>query len=160
MVEPRESAPDRDRTAEPPPMDLVVSATDLLNAVAKGMADELGPHDLSPLEFSLLRVCAEKREVTATELADVLPVDASRVSRVVNRLVDKSLLIRRRLRSDRRIVMLRLTDHGRELTERLHQRLHAHDAALLASISAEDLRVFASVTAQIIANYRRTVPSR
>ena len=139
-------------------MDLGGYATGLLNAVAKGMSDELRPYDLSPLEFSLLRACAEKRESTATELAVSLPVDASRVSRVVTRLVDKGLLVRRRLRSDRRIVMLRLSAEGDALTSRLHQRLLAYDAKLLANIPEEETRVFAAVISKVIANYESMQP--
>ncbi len=157
MPDPQHDEPPPDPSRDPPSatVDLVVRSTDLLNAVAKGMAEELGPHDLSPLEFSLLRVCAEKSEVTATELAVVLPVDASRISRVVTRLVDKGLLSRRRLRNDRRIVMLRLSDEGAALTARLHQRLRAYDVRLTKNIAEEDLDVFASVVSRILANYMR-----
>ena len=133
-------------------LDLEAYVGGLVNAVEKGMAAEVTPHGLSPLEFSLLRYCMDG-ERTATQLAQVLPVDGSRVSRLVTGLVDKGMLRRRRLRSDRRVVMLRLSDEGRELTSRIIENMRGFDAMLMKGIDAEELSVFASVSERIIANH-------
>ncbi|MYD65672.1 MAG: winged helix-turn-helix transcriptional regulator [Chloroflexi bacterium] len=143
---------DPDRQSDELPLDLEAYVAGLVNAVEKGMAAEVAPHGLSPLEFHLLRYCMDG-ERTATQLAEVLPVDGSRVSRLVTGLVDKGMLRRRRLRSDRRVVMLRLSDEGRELTTRIVENMRGYDAMLTAGIGAEDLSVFASVSARIIANH-------
>ena len=141
-------------------MDLSGHVSGLMNAVAKGMADELAPYDLSPLDFDLLRYCLERRECTATELASVLPVDASRISRIVTRMVDMNLLVRRRLRDDRRIVMLRLSARGVELTSTLRQRIEATETRLTGNIGEEEMRVFMDVASQIIANHEALQQSR
>ena len=112
----------------------------LVNAVDKGTAHEVGPYDLIPLEFNLLRACMEKGECTATQLAEILPVDTSRISRVVTRLVN----MRR---------SLRLTEKGNELTLQLHRRMQIYDAKLMEGISKEEIRAFASTAFKIIANY-------
>ena len=154
--------PQRDiqRETELPAIDLGKCIAGLVNAVTKGMAEELDPYDLNPLEFNLLRTCMERGECTATELAAELPVDASRISRIVTILVDKDLLVRRRLRSDRRIVMLRLSDKGNELTSMLLQRIQAYDAKLTHDISAEEMSVFAEAAAKIVANHEALRPSQ
>lgn len=138
--------------AEDPPADLEECVAGLVNAVDKGMAREVAPYGLTPLEYSLLRHCLEE-ECTATHLAQVLPVDGSRVSRLVTGLVDKGLVRRRRLRSDRRVVMLRLSDEGRELTLQIMQRMQGYDAMLTEGIDEAEMRVFVSVSARIIANH-------
>ena len=143
---------DPDRQGDELALDLEAYVAGLVNAVEKGMAAEVTPHGLSPLEFSLLRYCMDG-ERTATQLAQVLPVDGSRVSRLVTGLVDKGMLRRRRLRSDRRGVMLRLSDEGSELTSRIVENMRGYVATLTADIRAEDLSVFASVSSRIIANY-------
>ncbi len=125
----------------------------LETAVFKGMAEEVEPYDLTHVEFSLLRACMKRQECTATELARLLPVDASRISRIVNTLVNLGLLRRRRLRSDRRTVMLNLTDEGRDLTIRLHERMQEYYVKLVEGISAEDLRILESATSTILSNY-------
>ena len=140
------------------PMNLAACVGDLINAYAKGSAQQMHPEGISPVEFSLLKACMERRESTATDLAEVLPVDASRISRIVTGLVKKGLLIRRRLRNDRRIVMLRLSEQGRELTSLLDGRLAAYDARLIENIGEEDLSTFRSVILKILANQATAKP--
>ncbi len=135
------------------PVELGACVAGLVNAVDKGMADEVAPYDLSTLEFSLLRFCMEQVECTATQMGEVLPSDAPRISRMVSRLVDMGLLSRRRLRSDRRVIKLRLTEEGRELTSQLVQRVRAYEEMLTESISEKELRAFASIASKIVANH-------
>ena len=61
----------------------------LENVVYKGIASEAAPYDLFPLDVQLLMVCMEMGECTATQLAVQLPVDASRISRLVTGLADR-----------------------------------------------------------------------
>ena len=146
---------------EPSAIDLGAHVTDLGLAVTRGISEILAPYGLFPVDFSLLRACWQMgSECTATQLAEVVPTDPSRISRVVNKLVDLGLLSRRRLQDDRRMVMLRLTDQGSELTSQLYGRTRAYYAALMEGIAAEDLRVFVSTTARIAENYRRLEGSR
>ena len=140
---------------EPPAIDLGEHVTDLGLAVTRGISDILAPYGLFPVDFSLLRACRRMGECTATQLAEVVPTDPSRISRVVTKLVDLGLLSRRRLQDDRRMVMLRLTDEGSELTLQLSGLTQAYYAALMEGISAEDLRGFASTTGRIKENYHR-----
>lgn len=135
------------------PADLEACVMRLETAVFRGMAEEVEPYDLTHIEFTLLRACMRKNECTATELARVLPVDASRISRIVNTLVNLGLLSRRRLRSDRRTVMLTLTEEGNELTARIHERMQEYYARLVEGISADDLRILENATSRILANY-------
>ena len=144
---------------EGPPVDLGAYVADLVNAVDKGMADEVAPYDLSTLEFSLLRFCMERVECTATQVGEILPSDAPRISRMVSRLVDMGLLTRRRLRSDRRVIMLRLTEQGEELTSQLVRRVRVYEARLIENVSEEELRAFAAIASKIIANHTSLKPT-
>ena len=126
---------------------------ELTNLTVKSLASQVAPHGLIPPEFNLLRVCYElDRECTATELGRLLPVDPARISRLVNDLVDKGLLRRRRTREDRRIVMLRLSDHGRELVSRVMEDVTQYNVSLIQGIGADEMQIFLRVTDQIIAN--------
>lgn len=143
-----------DQPAKNLPADLRVCVDGLSNAVFKGMSQEVAPYGLSAAEFNLLRACLDSEgEITATELARRLPVDTSRISRIVTILVDRGLLRRRRLLDDRRVIMLSLSEQGRELTSRILQKVNMHDAALTEGIDEDDIRVFVSVTSRILANY-------
>ena len=135
------------------PADMGTSVEGLVNALTRGVAREVEPYGLSPSEYNLLRFCMEMGDCTATDLAMVLPIDTSRISRIVARLVDMDLLVRRRLQSDRRIVMLQLSPEGRELTSKLYRRIREHEARLTNGISEEELSTLASITAKILDNH-------
>ena len=125
----------------------------LENAVYKGIASEATPYDLSPLDVYLLMICMEMRECTATQLAVQLPVDASRISRLVTVLADRGLLRRRRLRSDRRIVMLRLSPDGQAVTSELTERMQSYYSKLTEGLNEREMSTFESTALRIVANY-------
>ncbi len=126
----------------------------LENAVYKGIASLVTGHDLSPLDVYLLMICQETHECTATELARLLPVDASRVSRLVTNLADRGLVRRRRLRNDRRVVMLRLSPAGEQMTSEVAGNMEDYYAKLTDGISRRDLQIFSAAALKIIANYQ------
>ena len=141
-------------TDQPVLADHLSSITALTRVVEKGLAKVIEPYDLTTVEFDCLWFCLDQqKETTATELASHLPVDASRVSRIVTTLVDKGLLRRRRLRRDRRIVMLGLSDEGKELALQVGQSVNLFVARLTEGASKRELQSFASVASTIVANH-------
>ena len=153
MVEPTEEQPQGGPAPTPPPLVLGECVTGLATAVARGMEEQVAPYNLIPLDFALLRLFLEREEWTATQLAEALPVNVSRVSRVVTKMVGMGLMRRRRLSNDRRVVMLSLTEEGKALTLELHLRVQAYDARLCESVGEEEMAVFASVTYKVMTNY-------
>ena len=135
------------------PADISTCVTNLVNAVVKGLAPILAPHGLAPIDFALLRLLLEAEEWTTTQLADALPLAASGISRSVSRLVGMGLIRRRRLLSDRRVVILTLTEEGTALTQDLHERVRSYHAILCRGISEDEIEVFASVSSRMKANY-------
>ena len=125
----------------------------LVNTLAKGTTDLTAPHGLIPLEFALFRLFLSNEQWSTTQLAQVSPVKTSRISRVVAKLVDMSLMRRRRPRNDRRVVFLTLTGEGKALTLELQRRVHSYEAVLSEGVGEEEMAVFASVTSRVMANY-------
>jgi len=120
----------------------------------RGIENVTAAYGLTAIEFNCLWFCLDwEEETTVTQLASRLPVDASRVSRVVTALVDKGLLRRRRLRSDRRVVMLRPSDQGKELAQQIHESVNLFVARLTEGVRERELQGFVSVASAIIANY-------
>ena len=135
------------------PSDLAEGVVSLVNAFVKGVERQIAPLGLTNMEFALLKTFLEKNEWTVTGLAEVLPADAPRISRVVTRMVERGLLRRRRRTDDRRVVELRLTRDGQELIADLHQRVSEHEEKLLAGVSAEEKETLQTVTAKVLANH-------
>ena len=152
----RASVETRSQTAH---TDLGTCVTVLVNAVARGMAQLVAPHDLTHIDFALLRLFLEVEEWTTTQLAQALPLAPSSISRTVTKLVDKRLIQRRRLLTDRRVVILTLTEEGVALTQDLHRRVQAYDARLSEGVSAQEMAILTSVTSKVMANYTSLVQS-
>ena len=140
--------------------ELAEGVSQLVNAVVKGTERQIAPAGLINMEFAILKSFAEKNEWTVTQLANVLPADAPRISRLVSKLVDRGLLRRRRRTDDRRVVLLRLTPQGTELTEELRQRVSQHENRLLAGVSPAELETLRTVTSKILANHATMEHSR
>ena len=70
-------------------------------------------------EFSVLRALFLKSPQMASQIASEVNVTSSHITAVTDRLVRKGLVERKRSNSDRRIVYLEITEHGREVTENL-----------------------------------------
>ena len=134
-----------------PDMGRYVSA--LSNMVYKGIMEETAPFDLTPLEVQLMMICEERGECPAYQIAQLLPVDASRVSRLVTGLADMGVLRRRRLRNDRRIVMLRLTPQGQKKLTEINAKLQSFYDKLTKGLNKRELRSFASIAQRLMANY-------
>ena len=109
----------------PPLHSLKQHADALVNTVSRGVNRAAAAFNLTPLEFALIRLFLVDLEWTATELAHMLSVNASVMSRAVTKLVDRGVLHRRRPRKDRRVVLLKLTEEGVALGLELHERAHS-----------------------------------
>ncbi len=157
MTGPRRRAQDGSdgKTDEMP--DLVRVVSSLENAVHRGISIVVAPYGLTTIDAQLLMICAEMRECAATQLAQMLPTDASRISRLVSDLASKGLLRRRRLRNDRRIVMLRLSPAGEELMAEVIQKIEEYYETLLSGLGARERRAFLASSLKIVANYEGTL---
>ncbi|WP_141527918.1 MarR family winged helix-turn-helix transcriptional regulator [Bacillus sp. AFS023182] len=70
-------------------------------------------------EFSVLRALFWKSPQMASQIASEVNVTSSHITAVTDRLVRKGFVTRKRSDSDRRIVYLEITDHGKEVAEKL-----------------------------------------
>ena len=130
---------------------------DLWTGVAGGVAQIVGPFGLIPLEYYVLNALLRRGEWTTSELTEAFPVTKSRISRVVSKLVNQGLITRRRLRNDRRVVMLSLTREGEALAMDVKARINAFDSTLTADVSEEEMAILASAASRIAANCSRAI---
>ena len=137
--------------------DTLSNYADSVNALAQVMsratATILEEYKITGMEFTLLKSFLDRDEWTATQLTDVLPVKAPRISRLVNGLVERGLLMRSIPRHDRRVVGLTLTDEGREIAADIHDQVDEYQSRLLQDISEDEKNRFLSTAAKIARNY-------
>ena len=99
----------------------LLGVRDLGMAVERFLESELAILETSLIEMRVLSVCAAHPGCTAVEVSRIIPVDPPAISRVVQPLVQRGLLSRRRSRTDRREVRLRVTDDGVALLGECHR---------------------------------------
>ncbi|MGE0113948.1 MAG: MarR family winged helix-turn-helix transcriptional regulator [Steroidobacteraceae bacterium] len=103
----------------------------LMTGVRARMMQEMDacliPYGLTGAQFVILRRIAEGVATTAAELCRVLEYDTGSMTRMLDRLEEKCVIIRERSSDDRRVVKIQLTPQG---TEQYPKLKHAVSLAL------------------------------
>ena len=135
------------------PSTLIGSVTAFANAYLGGRDRIVASHGFTPNEFILFRRFAERGEWTATELTEVLPADASRISRLVNALTERGLLRRIRRSDDRRVVRLLLTGEGQTVAQDVVARVQEYEDKLLDGVSDDERAAALAVISKVLTNF-------
>ncbi len=106
--------------------------------VGRRMRQRLPGEDLEFSLITLLKALAHRGPIRTTDLAGVLDLDASTVSRHVRTLEERGLVARTTDPDDGRATRLAVTDDGRERLEAGASRRRALIAELLEDWSPED----------------------
>jgi DNA-binding MarR family transcriptional regulator len=129
------ASPDRPSERDPV-VDAVLLASRALVAVAARSIAAAGSEVTLP-QYRVLVLIAARGPQRPADLAVALNVNPSTASRMCDRLVDRRLVRRSRLSSDRRVVRVTLTPEGRELVDAA-TRLRRRDLArILGRMTAE-----------------------
>jgi len=102
----------------------------------------LAGREVSLLELRFLSVCAARPGITAVEASRALKAEPPTVSRVVQPLVQRELLSRRRSQADRRTVRLRATAGGLALLEECLPLIWQVAARFLGHLAEDEERSF------------------
>jgi DNA-binding MarR family transcriptional regulator len=136
-------------------VDAVLAASRALVAVAaRSLVKVAG--DVTLVQYRVLVELAARGPQRVADLAAVLGVDPSTVTRMCDRLVRKSLAYRRRGNSDRRSVKISLAPAGRELVQDVTRQRRSELRKILARLPDEDrspvlaaLRSFAAAAGEV-----------
>lgn len=79
------------------------------------------PLQLRPVEFTILMLVANNEDVTQKHLSQALSVSAPNITTLIDRLVERELVIRVRSETDRRSQYIRLTRKGAALARKAHE---------------------------------------
>lgn len=94
-------------------MDPLIKVSNKLNDISKTPKD-FGTGDLLyASEIHTIAAIGKNPEYNLTQIADVLGVSKSAVSKFVNKLLDKDLITKRRAVDNKREVVFNLTDKGK-----------------------------------------------
>lgn len=132
------------------PSDIVAEILRSAHRIRGVLASHFAEFGLSDARYAVLQFVRESlpRGCTQTELAERLQQSESSVSTLVDRMRAADLLYRLRSKSDRRKCLLVLTDHAREILDKLERCHHERMADLLSCFKGSqlhDLAVLLSV---------------
>ena len=113
----------------------------LSNLVSCAFAENLAARDVSVAQWVVLRTLHDKRDVTLNEAAAEVGVDKSSLSRMVERLVQKGLVIRAE-GNNRRSVGLTLTPAASKLVPQLARLADENDREFFHTLSARQRQEF------------------
>ena len=100
---------------------------------------------LTPVQSALLFLLLEKDGRKMNELAELLFVDNSALTRLADRLDKAGLITRRASGADRRAWLLHLTDKGRQLAEEAAGVVHAVNQRLVGELKATELDILQNI---------------
>jgi DNA-binding MarR family transcriptional regulator len=146
---------DSSRIAIEEVLDAAIAASRaLIGLAARSLGD--GDEDVTLPQYRMLVVLGTRGPQPAATLAAALGVSAPTATRMCDRLVRKRLVERQANPSDRRQVVLGLTDAGQELVETVTQRRRREVAALLKDVPSDRLaslieafRLFAAAAGEL-----------
>jgi DNA-binding MarR family transcriptional regulator len=123
----------------------------LFHAMHQEFSRGLAAHGVTPPHWATLITLYQKKASTPGGLARYLGVDRAAITRILDRLEEDGLVVRKP-GTDRRSLSLDLTPAGRELTPRLAEVAHLIRDKFLSKISHEEESRFKSTLIRILKN--------
>lgn len=123
-----------------------------MNAIRSDLKTALEPLGLRMITYSALTLIGENPSLSQAQLAAALSVERPNLVAVVEELVERGLVSRDRVPTDRRTYALRLTTQGACLLAQATEAVNAHEERVLAGVSPEEHEALIRVLARIEKN--------
>ena len=120
--------------------------------MGQAFSKELKPFDLSLTEWRVCVALQHKAHQRLSELAAHTATEPSTLSRVVDGLLQRGLLVRDRSGEDARALALNLTDEGRDLTQRIIPLAQLYERVSLAGLTSAQTEALRDMLRSIYAN--------
>lgn len=126
--------------------------TNSQNTVYTYFKKELQQHNVTPIQYALLKCLWDEDQQTPTQLAQQLRLDTSTVTGIMARLEDKNLIIRNYSTIDRRRTIVCLTEEGRKLQAPIEKLIADANVAVTVDLSPEEVAYFKQLLQKISQN--------
>lgn len=120
--------------------------------IAEVFAQRIAEHEITVAMYRVLAMLKERNESTLGDLADVVSVEISTLSRLVGTLAKRKLVSRTRPEDNGRIVIVRLTPQGEALTEELRPYAMELERYAVEGMSEEQVEALKTALRQMHAN--------
>jgi DNA-binding MarR family transcriptional regulator len=138
-----------------PPLALLLERAS--RAVADRLARSIGLDGITSEHWRVLRLLADEAGHPMGEIAERLGINPPTLTKLVDRMVGKSLVQRAADPEDSRRVLVYVTDAGLELLSELQPRIDRHHAALRDLLGERNARQLERLLGLLIAESERPV---
>ncbi|MNF90396.1 Multiple antibiotic resistance protein MarR [compost metagenome] len=108
------------------------------------------PYGVTAAQFKVLIIVAQYGVDTPAELCRYLSVDSGSMTRMLDRLEQKDLIVRRRCPDDRRQIRLGLSEEGQKLADQLPQIGAAAMNELVGVLAADELATLENLLSKVL----------
>lgn len=143
------------------PMGVVGRISRLSRTFARSVGATLARHGLQPDEFDVLatlRRSGAPYRLTPTQLRGSMMITSATVTHRLDKLEQRGLVARRPDPSDRRGLLVGLTDEGRELVDRALDDHVANEHDLLAGLTPRDRELLADLLRRLAVSAEQAPP--
>ncbi|WP_372238248.1 MarR family winged helix-turn-helix transcriptional regulator [Paenibacillus sp. FSL R7-0273] len=110
---------------------------------------------ISQSRFEILALIYQEIEISQGDLQKKVTLDKAAVARHLKQLEDNKIVARRKKDGDNRIILVQLTDYGKELIESSQKEKEYFAKELLNDISHTDLTALRKILIQLNNNVER-----
>ncbi len=108
------------------------------------------PHGITAAQFKVMIIIAQFGVDTPAELCRHLSLDSGSMTRMLDRLEQKGLLLRKRCADDRRLVRLALTEDGQALADKLPEIGVNAMNQLAGALDSEELQTLQAILKKML----------
>ncbi len=108
------------------------------NAVLIHFRSKLDEYNVTPVQYAVLKCLWDEDRLTPKQIAQDIALDASTITGILGRLENKGLIERTPSNTDRRTLIVALTDSGRALQDDIDRVILEANREVLADLSEEE----------------------
>ncbi|WP_083243465.1 MarR family winged helix-turn-helix transcriptional regulator [Paenibacillus nuruki] len=109
---------------------------------------------ISQSRFEILALLYQETEISQSDLQKKVTIDKAAVARHLRQLEDNKIVSRRRKDGDNRIILVQLTDYGKEVIETSQTEKEHFASELLTNISETEFNMLKKVLDQLDKNVK------
>lgn len=119
----------------------VISLLKTVDYINRISSDTMEPFGITSQQYNILRILrgAAPDGLPTLELADRMLVRSPGVTRLIDRLAKKQLVSRERSEKDRRVVLCKITDKGKELLEEMDETVGNMNKKIVRNLDNQQL---------------------
>lgn len=117
--------------------------------VFKYLKSELDPFNVTPVQYGVLQCLWDQGSQTPKQIGNVLGLDGSTITGILDRLENKALIMRNTYTGDRRTIKVELTEKGSKLRDPIGKIVEEVNIEVLKQFSSEEIDQLKNTLKQI-----------